>query len=113
MISLPLLGISLIVFSRMSSLPMALVLLVITGAFQMSYMAINQTILQMMIPHELRGRVMSIYMLNQGLLPFGTLLAGFVSGIIGAPNTVALMGASCIVLAGIARLALPALQDVA
>lgn len=113
LMSLVLMGTGLIVFSQTRSMPLALIFLVFNGVFQMTYMTINQTVLQLTIPHELRGRVMSIYMLNQGLLPLGSFLAGFVSHLIGAPATVALMGASCIVLAGMAAWGLPALQDIA
>ena len=50
-----------------------------------------------MIPDELRGRVMSVYsMMFMGMAPFGALLAGSLAEVIGAPQTVALGGAVCI-----------------
>ncbi|MCX6021968.1 MAG: MFS transporter [Chloroflexi bacterium] len=105
------LGLSLIAFSFTRTLPMAIFTLALTGASQMAYMATNQTVLQMMIPDELRGRVMSIYMLNQGLLPLGAFLAGFSAHWIGAPTTVALMGMSCIALGTLAAVSLPAFRN--
>jgi hypothetical protein len=53
----------------------------------------------MTIPDELRGRVMGIYMLNQGLLPLGTLFAGAFTDLAGASTTVFFMGASVAVTA--------------
>ena len=87
------LGIMLILFSLSRSFWLSFGLLIIIGAVQMTYMTTNQTLLQLIIPDELRGRVMGIYMLNQGLLPFGALFAGGLSDVIGAPGAVTTMGA--------------------
>jgi len=51
------------------------------------------------VPDELRGRVMSLYMLDRGFMPAGALFAGVTAHVIGAPATVATMGAVVIVLA--------------
>jgi MFS family permease len=109
--SLVALAISLILFALSHSFPLSLGLLVLVGAFQMCYMTTNQTLLQLTTPDELRGRVMGIYMLNQGLLPLGSLLAGALAGFWGAPLAVTIMGASVLVLAGAAFLRLPAMRD--
>jgi len=106
-----LLGVCLVGFSMTRSLPLALFALALTGACQMTYMATNQTVLQMMIPDELRGRVMSIYMLNQGLLPLGAFFAGAMATWLGAPTTVAMMGMSVIGLGLLAALSLPAMRN--
>ena len=93
------LGICLMLFSFSRSFPLSLVMLVLLGAVQMSYMTMNQTILQLSTPDEFRGRVMGIYMLNQGLLPLGSLLAGTMADFLGAPTAVFIMGASVSILA--------------
>jgi hypothetical protein len=43
-----------------------------------SYQTQNQSLLQMTSPPHLRGRVMSIFLLSRGTVPFGALLGGFV-----------------------------------
>ena len=86
------LGASLIAFSLSRSFELSLVLMVVTGAAQMVYMTTNQTVLQLLIPDEMRGRVMGIYMLNQGLVPFGSLLAGALADATSAPTAVLIMG---------------------
>ena len=97
--SLILLGIFLILFSRISSFPLALLVLVAVGAFQVLFMATTNTMLQVIVPDELRGRVMSLYMLDRGLMPAGALFAGVTAHFVGAPATVSMMGAIVIVLA--------------
>jgi len=61
-------------------------------------MASSNTLVQAMVPDELRGRVMAVYsMMFMGMAPIGALLAGSVANYLGAPNTVALGGVWCIV----------------
>lgn len=97
--SLVFLGSFLILFSRMKSFPVALLVLVGVGACQIMFMATTNTLLQMLTPDALRGRVMSLYMLDRGLMPAGALMAGVTAHLVGAPDTVAIMGGIVIVLA--------------
>jgi predicted MFS family arabinose efflux permease len=96
-------GVALLLFSQVTWLPLALAILVGVGAAQFGYNALNQTQLQTAIADHMRGRVMSLYMLNVGLVPAGSLAAGLMADALGAPTTLALMGA---LIAGIAALAL-------
>ena len=57
--SIVILGFFLIVFSQIRVFSLALVSLVIAGAFQMFFLASTATILQLLVPDELRGRVMT------------------------------------------------------
>jgi MFS family permease len=86
------LGALLMMFSLSRWFLLSLVLLVAIGAVQMVYMTTNQTLIQLSTPDELRGRVMGVYMLNQGLLPLGSLLAGALADVLSAPTAVFLMG---------------------
>ncbi len=86
------LGISLIALALAPSLWFALPILVVVGATQMAYMTTNQTVLQLSTPDEYRGRVMGIYMLNQGLLPLGSLFSGTIADVWSAPIALAVMG---------------------
>ncbi len=99
LVSLGLLGIMLNVFSWTTSFPMALVALVGVGATQVVFMATTNTMLQLIIPDRLRGRVMSLYALDRGLMPAGALLAGVMAHFVGAPATVSAMGGVVILLA--------------
>ena len=56
-------------------------------------MASSNTLIQTMVPDELRGRVMAVYsMMFMGMAPFGALLAGATAHQVGAPLTVRLGG---------------------
>jgi sugar phosphate permease len=99
LVGLLLLGICLILFSRTTSLPLALAALVAVGCCQMMFLATTNSLLQVTVPDALRGRVMSIYMLDHGLAPAGALLAGVSTQFVGAPTTVAMMGSIVILLA--------------
>lgn len=98
MCELALLGASIILFAQMRSLPMAMLALLCMGACQMSYMTTANMLVQVVVPDQLRGRVMSIWMINQGLGPIGALFAGISTELIGAPHTATWMGAAVILL---------------
>jgi len=64
-----------------------------------------------MVPDDLRGRVMSVYsMMFMGMAPFGALLAGAIAHRLGAPLTVAMGGAACIVGSMVFGLKWPAVR---
>jgi MFS family permease len=101
------LGLSLLLFSQSTSFVLSLALLALVGGSSMAYMTINQTLLQLNCTDEFRGRVMGIYMLDQGLVPLGTLLAGAATDTWGGPFTVGLMGTSVLLLSAAAFVGLP------
>lgn len=60
-------------------------------------MAASNTVIQTLVPEEMRGRVMSYYtMAFVGMTPFGSLLAGGLAHRLGAPNAVIITGACCL-----------------
>ena len=78
----------------------------------MLFLASTNTLLQLMVPDELRGRVMSLYMLDRGFMPAGALFAGVTAHFVGAPLTVATMGMIVIVLSLFVAWRVPALRVV-
>jgi MFS family permease len=108
--SIVVLGAFLILFSQLQSLPLALITLVLAGSFQMFFLASTSTMLQLIVPDELRGRVMSLYMLDRGIMPVGALFAGTTAHFVGAPLTVAIMGGIVIVLALLVAWWVPAIR---
>jgi predicted MFS family arabinose efflux permease len=109
---LTLLGVSLIVFAQMRSLPLAMLALLCMGACQMVYMTTANTVVQVVVPDQLRGRVMSIWMLDQGLGPIGALLAGVSTEWLGAPPTVTWMGCAVILLALVVAWRIPRIRQI-
>jgi MFS family permease len=99
LVSVFILGASLMAFAVSRSFELSLVILALTGASQMIYLTTNQTILQLTVPDELRGRVMGIYMLSQGMMPVGGLLGGALAEATSAPTTVFALGSMVCVIA--------------
>jgi predicted MFS family arabinose efflux permease len=99
MFAILLLGVSLVAFSQTKSFELALVFLALTGVAQMVFMTTNQTIVQMTVPDELRGRVMGIYMLSLGMMPLGGLVGGIMAEATSAPTTILVLGILVCVIA--------------
>jgi len=85
-------GLTLILFANITSLYPALFVLMVVGAVSTSFMSVNNTLIQMNITDEVRGRVMSVYMMTFGLMPLGTLPAGAIAERWGAPIAVTIGG---------------------
>jgi MFS family permease len=91
-------GASLILFSLSRSFWLSAALLLPVGFSMIVEMASSNTLIQTMVQDKLRGRVMAVYsMMFMGMAPFGALLAGTLAQHLGAPNTVRIGGAICIV----------------
>ncbi len=93
-------GACLILFSFSRYFWLSAAILVPAGFAMMIQMASSNTLVQSMIPDNLRGRVMAVYsMMFMGMAPLGAMFAGTVAGNIGAPYTVAIGGAVCVAAA--------------
>jgi MFS family permease len=86
-------GASLIVFSISHSFWISVILLLPVGYTIMLQMASSNTLIQVMVPDALRGRVMAVYsMMFMGMAPIGALLGGALADRLGAQVTVAIGG---------------------
>lgn len=104
-------SVSVLGFAFTTSMYTALPMLVVTGFCEMVYMSTNQTILQLSLPDEMRGRVTSIMMLNMALMPLGGLVAGISADMFGAPRTVATLSSIAILLALAILMFVPRLRN--
>lgn len=90
-------GTGLIAFALSRNLWISLFLLLIAGWGMMVQMASSNTLLQVLVDEDKRGRVMSFYaMAFMGMTPFGSLLAGSLGKMIGVRYTVMTGGILCI-----------------
>ena len=104
-------GIGLISFSLSRFFALSMVLMVATGLGMMMQMACSNTILQTITDDDKRGRVMSFYtMAFMGTAPFGSLLAGSLASLIGAPDTLLVGGVVCVIGATFFAIRLPAIK---
>ena len=83
-------GVSVVLFALIDVLPVSLILLFISGSASAGFLAINQTSMQLHVAHEVRGRVISIYLMTWGMLPFGQLVVGAAASKIGASEAIAI-----------------------
>jgi hypothetical protein len=77
----------------------------------MFFLASTATMLQLIVPDNLRGRVLSLYMLDRGFMPLGALFAGTSAHFLGAPSTVAMMGGIVILLCLLVAWRIPAIRS--
>ena len=86
-------GVSLMLFALSESFWLSVFLLLPVGYFIMLQMASSNTLIQVMVPDALRGRVMALYsMMFMGMAPLGALLGGALSDRLSAPVTVRIGG---------------------
>ena len=77
---------ALVAFSLSRVFWLSAAILVPVGFAMMIEMGSSNTLIQSMVPDQLRGRVMSVYsMMFMGMAPIGSLLAGAAADHIGAP----------------------------
>ena len=75
--------------------PLSVLLVGVTGFAMTSFMVTNMTVVQVVTPDKLRGRVMSVRFLVIGMMPVGAAIAGATAEVAGAPaavGTLALVG---------------------
>ncbi|MEK7353660.1 MAG: MFS transporter [Chloroflexota bacterium] len=82
----------LIVFSLSRWYSASLGLIAMAGFFNSIYMTNVITLLQTLVPNELRGRVMGIYSLTWSLMPLGGMQAGALANVLDVPTVVTIGG---------------------
>jgi len=83
-------GVLIVAFTLTHSVHVTYVLLLVIGAAIMITYSLYTSLTQLIVPNELRGRVMSVYMLAfRGGMPLGSLGTGFLVDQAGAPLAIA------------------------
>jgi len=105
-------GLGLIGFALSRNFFWSLTLLTAVGFGQMIQLATSNTLLQTMVDDDRRGRVMGFFTVAfVGMAPVGSLLAGALASVIGAPWTLFVGGVACMVGAGVFARRLPQLRE--
>lgn len=106
MFSLGLMG-----FSVSVSLPVSLILLVVTGFGMVVEFASSNTLLQTMVHDDMRGRIVALYSMSfMGFTPLGSLLTGSLAEMAGVQTTVFIAGLCCLLAALIFYKKLPEIK---
>jgi len=112
-LSAALFGAGLVAFSISHFFLLSFGLMLIVGLGWTMQMASSNTLLQTIVDEDKRGRVMSfVAMAFMGTAPFGSLLAGWLASIIGAPRTLMLGGISCVIGVVVFYKKLPEMKEI-
>jgi len=94
-------GLLIIAFAVSRVLWVSDILLFFTGVTLMVVFSTVTSLVQLIAPNEMRGRVMSIYMLAfRGGMPLGSLVSGWLATYLGAPLVIGINGLLLIAVAG-------------
>ena len=101
----------LVAFAAARSFATALLLLALAGCAMIVTTALANTMLQTLVPDELRGRVMAFYaFVFVGMAPLGAFLAGLLAEHTSAPLAVGVGGAGCLIAILLTAWLAPALR---
>ena len=101
-------SVSLILFAFSSLYTLSLFLSFALGLFIQMFMTSNFTMVQMVVPAEMRARVISIRFVAIGLGPIGMLSLGAAAEVFGPKGSLAVMGLLNVALVGLVLLFIPA-----
>jgi MFS family permease len=86
--------------------------LVIAGFVFISQLVLTNSLIQYIVPDDLRGRVISAFTWALGgFFPLGALMYGFIGDQIGAPNTALIMAAGSVILTLVNLIVFPGMKD--
>jgi len=106
-------GVGLVALSFSRVLWVALLLMLLTGFGMIAQAASSNTVMQVLVDDDKRGRVMSFHAVAfMGMTPFGSLLAGGLASKLGVPDTLFIGGICCILGAILFGIKLPMLRQV-
>lgn len=103
-------GLALLMFSRVESVYLAIPALMLTGAMQVSFMALNTSFILARTPTELHGRVMSLFSLDRGLVPLGATLGGALAAVLGPQDGLLVMAVCCLLGGVVVTVGMPAIR---
>jgi len=93
-------GLLILTFSISRVMWLSEILLFFTGTALMMVFSTVTSLVQLIAPNEMRGRVMSIYMVAfRGGMPLGSLAGGYFATIIGAPTVIGINGVLLVLVA--------------
>ena len=105
-------SIFLVLIAFAKSLPVAMVLIGIIGWATIAQFMMMNTLIQIDVPDELRGRVFSVYLwAQQGVAPFGSLFIGWLAQTAGVPRAAMVGGVVCLLVVVLAHAKWPILRQ--
>jgi MFS family permease len=103
-------AVSVALFGLSPSVWLAVPLLLVAGWASAAFLAINQTLVQLNVEDNVRGRVMSVSLLTWGVMPIGQLGVGALADAIGAPWAMALACVAALMCIAVIAMKFPSLR---
>ena len=100
-------SLSLIALGATRSLVVAVAILVVTGLCAGAFDVLQQTLIQLAVPKEQRGRAVGVWVLGLGSAPIGHLEIGFLAALIGAPGALLINGTLALIAAAVLLICAP------
>jgi predicted MFS family arabinose efflux permease len=86
-------GVGMVGFAQSKFIPLSCLMLFFTGAVLMCAFAMISSLVQLITPNDMRGRVMSVYNVAfRGGMPFGSFLTGWLVPVLSAPTVLSING---------------------
>ena len=98
MLSVVVIGVAMLVFAVNTAYWVALVCAVAIGVGQAGYLSLGSVLLQAYTDDDYRGRALSVYMMQYGLMSLGTLLVSLIANAIGPQIAVGLASAALLAI---------------
>lgn len=105
-------GIALALFAASPWMPLSFAMLLITGATTGMFTALRSTVVLLIVPDHMRGRVMAMRELAFGAQPIGALSLGLASEAWGAPVGLGIMAGLCVVISSVAMVRLKRVREI-
>jgi MFS family permease len=100
-------GASMLLLAPSNSVSIAAAALLITGACAASFDLLQQTLVQLAVPEEQRGRAVGLWVLGIGSAPLGNLVMGTSVAVLGAPIALAINGGLVLLAAAVLLVSSP------
>ena len=97
----------------MTNLWIALAVLMLQQMFMQIVMTTHMTVIHTVTPDAMRGRVMGVYQMEIGMLPFGGLLAGWISSLYGVDQALLVSGLTGLAIIVLASIFVPQYRKIA
>lgn len=94
-------GVSLCGFMAAPTFGWAAAAMFAAGLFGQAYRTMSRIAMQHQVPDRLRGRIMSIALMDRGFIPLGALLIGLIADTAGVLTAGLLMGSGCIAVTAV------------
>jgi sugar phosphate permease len=100
-----------VLFSQSTLLWVAFFLLAALGFSQLTFRVNNNTLVQLLAPDSLRGRVMAIYQIDHAVMPLSSFALGVCADLFSVPASMAASGILCLVVTGVLMASVKQIRD--